>query len=95
MRIFAPVALRHIGLIWARGPLGRLVGPWGGWWAFWGGWWGLGAAGGPFGAVGGPLGTVCEPLGAGAAWGECAFLWLERHFGGLCCKLGLSFPIMG
>ena len=29
MRIFAPVALRHIGLIWARGPLGRLVGPWG------------------------------------------------------------------
>ena len=81
MRIFAPVALRHIGLIWARGPLGRLVDPW--------------AAGGPFGAVGGPLGTVCEPLGAGAAWGECAFLWLERHFGGLCCKLGLSFPIMG
>ena len=39
MRIFAPVALRHIGLIWARGPLGRLVDPWGGWWAFWGGWW--------------------------------------------------------
>ena len=42
MRIFAPVALRHIGLIWARGPLGRLLGPWGGWWAFWGGWWALG-----------------------------------------------------
>ena len=75
MRIFAPVALRHIGLIWARGPLGRLVGL--------------------LGRLVGPWGRYVSLWGRALHGGECAFLWLERHFGGLCCKLGLSFPIMG